>query len=262
MAEIAPGVIGYSNAAGANDIEIRVEDPLPIAKYQPIGKLPEPFKGSASISEKLLNENKETETTLELFTNGTEENKETAIDDKTFIIDEVADSYQWYILSGETWEKVNGATDSNFIISSADFETYDIRCVYTVNDVEYSTNSAKGLEYVRYQEENLEPIPDDIELNPEPTYSLLEMNKEDPYLGYVFSVTFAEDEWVKEIKVNAPDDDISEAIKAGYFTIIDCEGGELYDTANTLALAIEDDEDPEPCELGFETSIVDRKSVV
>jgi hypothetical protein len=41
-AEIAEGKYTYANAAGKNNITIEVEDPLPIAKYQPLGKDPEP----------------------------------------------------------------------------------------------------------------------------------------------------------------------------------------------------------------------------
>ena len=67
--------------------------------------------------------------------------------------------------------------------------------------------------------EVLEEIPADLDLNPAPSYTALEMDPENPYLGYVFTVTFAEDEWVKEIRVRAPEDDEAEPVKGGYFTI-------------------------------------------
>ena len=150
-----------------------------------------------------------------------------------------------------SWSAVSGAVDATFVVSDADYAQYDFRCVYTADGVSYCTDSAKGVVYEKPAAEKLPPMPDDLDLNPAQTFTTLEMDPDDPYLGHVFSMTFAEDEWVKEIRVTAPDDDVAEAIKGGYFTIVDCEGGSLYDTANTLALGVYDDETPEPSTLGF-----------
>lgn len=37
------------------------------------------------------------------------------------------------------------------------------------------------------------------------------MDEADPYSGYAFAVTFAEDEWVKELRVTIEQDDEAEA---------------------------------------------------
>ncbi len=232
-AEMEDGVMSYANAAGAGDIVIRVEDPLPIVHYQTLGKAPDPEAGSAALA-------------VEPYTG------EGALDgDLRVTLDAAADAYQWYLWDGAEWNAVKGATDAEFILSAEEYEAYDLRCVYTDGGVSYCTASVKGTAYVKAEPEALEEMPEDLELNPEISYTAVEMDAEKPYQGYVFNVTFAEDEWVKEIRVSAPDDDVAEPVKGGYFTIIGCDGGSLYDSANTLALLVNDDEKPEDSQLGF-----------
>ncbi len=232
-AEMEDGVMSYANAAGAGDIVIRVEDPLPIVHYQALGKAPDPEVGSAALA-------------VEPYTG------EGALDgDLRVTLDAAADAYQWYLWDGAEWNAVKGATDAEFILSAEEYEAYDLRCVYTDGGVSYCTASVKGTAYVKAEPEALEEMPEDLELNPEISYTAVEMDAEKPYQGYVFNVTFAEDEWVKEIRVSAPDDDVAEPVKGGYFTIIGCDGGSLYDSANTLALLVNDDEKPEDSQLGF-----------
>lgn len=232
-ADMGGGEISYANAAGANDIVIEVEDPLPIAQYQPVGRAPDPERGEAAVLEEAY------------------AGEDAEEGDRSLYLDTEAESYQWYLWDGSAWNAVSGASEATFVVSEADYADYDFRCVYTKDGVSYCTDSLQGVAYEKPEAEALEPMPDDLDLNPEQTFSVLEMDPDDPYLGYVFSMTFAEDEWVKEIRVSAPEDDISEAIKGGYFTIVDCEGGSLYDTANTLALGVYDNDAAEASELGF-----------
>ena len=68
---------------------IEVEDPLPIAKYQPLGKDPEPLEPEVPVS-------------IEVTDNG----------DGTYTLHrniEVADGYQWYAWSDGSWGVVKGA---------------------------------------------------------------------------------------------------------------------------------------------------------
>ena len=61
-------------------------------------------------------------------------------------------------------------------------------------------------------------MPADLELNPEQSFSDLQVNEEDPYRSYVFPVTFADGEARKQLRITAFVDEKSEAIKAGYRT--------------------------------------------
>lgn len=64
-------------------------------------------------------------------------------------------------------------------------------------------------------------------------------------------MTFAEGEWVKEIRITVPEDEEPEALKFGTFTIVDNDGASLYDTANTLTLRVSDNDKAEASTLGF-----------
>ena len=85
----------------------------------------------------------------------------------------------------------------------------------------------------------------------EPSYLPLAMEEKDPYSGYFFVMTFAEDEWVKELHVTIVDDDEAEADEFATLQMIDHEGGEILDAASTMTIHAIDDEEPEPCEIGF-----------
>ena len=61
---------------------------------------------------------------------------------------------------------------------------------------------------------------------------------------------------VKEIHLDALTDQLPEAQEAAAFTIRDCEGGQVLESANTLLFRIEDANDPEPSTLGFTVSEV------
>ncbi len=76
---------------------------------------------------------------------------------------------------------------------------YDYRCIYTVNGIRFCTDSLNGVSYEKEPEEVLDEMPNDIELNPDQTYTALELaDSEDPFSGWYFELTFAEGEWKKE----------------------------------------------------------------
>lgn len=231
VAELKPGVKSYATAAGKEDIVIRVEDPLPIAQYQPIGKDPAPQAPQVPVGITV--------------TPAPEPEGDT-----TLTVDVRADSYQWYTNDGQ-WKVVSQATDATLPVAAADYDNYDFRCVYTVDGVTYSSNSAKGDVYEVPAEPALDPMPEGLERNPDPTYTTIPMDMEDPYAGYVFDLTFADGEWVKEIHISSPEDTVAEPDKFGMLTIISCEGGSLYDSANTLTVQIIDNEQAEASEIGF-----------
>jgi len=231
VTEISKGVKSYSNAAGSDDIAIRVEDPLPIAEYQPLGKDPDPLKPSPAVGLKVGEADVKGDIHIKI-----------GVD---------ADAYQWYILKDEEWKKVEGATGKEFVISQNDYDNFDVRCIYILKGTSYCSDSAKGKAYEYPQQEVINTPPADIELNPSITYSNLPMNDEDKYAGYTFDLTFAENEWVKDIYVESKNNDKAEPDKFGMFTIVGCEGGSLYDAANTLMFHISDDEAPTASQIGF-----------
>ncbi len=176
----------YANAAGYGDIRIEVEDPLPIAAYQATGKDPGPAAPDVPIT-----------ITVE---------GPAAPEDGDYIltVDAQADAYQWYVL-GDGWEEaVSGAVERTFVVGAEDFDRYDLYCVCTIDGVRFGSDSAKGAAYVPEAEETLGTIPEGLPLAPDPTYSTIEMDPEKPYQGYLFAMTFADGEWVKEIRISAP----------------------------------------------------------
>ena len=235
LIQLEDGSASYSTAAGSNDIIIEVENPLPGAENQPIGQPEPPRQPEQPV--KVVSTPSETDVILS--------------------IDVEAESYQWYVLYGGSWEIVDGAVDKDFVVAQEDLENYDFRCVYTVDGVEYCSDSYLGVAYTVETEE--EPVPAEegeldllVDLNAEPTYTrITPENAEDPYSGYVFDMTFAEGEWVKEIRITVPEDEDAEALKFGTFTIVDNLGASLYDTANTLTLQVVDNDEAEASTLGF-----------
>lgn len=239
----------YANAAGCKDVVIEVEDTQEIAWYQPIGKDPAPLAPSTAVEIELLGKPLSTGDDSEKSTRyGAAETGDIIY---TLKADVEADEYQWYVLIDGYSKEIIDATERTLEVSAEYYNTYDFYCVYTLDGVKYGSDSAKGVSFVPEEDEELPQMPDDIVISSDPTYSPVEMEPKNPYYSYVFAMTFADGEWVKEIHVSSPDDNISEADKFGTFTIIECEGGSLYDSANTMALHICDDEAPESSELGF-----------
>ena len=228
----------YATAAGKNNIVIEVEDPLPIARYQPLGKDPEPRAP-------------ETPTGVTITDNG----------DETYTLApdiESANGYQWYAWDSGTWGIVKGALARDFVVDAQHYpgDTYDYMCVYTVDGQAYGSNSAAGDVYVQAVEDLGEYISesDYAELlleEPEQAFSVLPMDSPDEFSAYAFDVTFADGEWAKEIILTAPDNGVTEPDKFGTFTIVGCLGGSLYDAANTLAMQIVESGAASSTEVGF-----------
>lgn len=234
LAQLENGEGSYSTAAGSNDIVIEVEDPLPGAEDQPIGQAPAPQQPEQAV--KVVH---------------------TAVEDGASLsIDVEADAYQWYASYAGDWKAIDGAVGREMVVSNEDLTERDFRCVYTLGEVQYCSDSYWGKAYVAEspaEDETEEPVSSEpVALNPEPTFTrITPETAEDPYSGYVFDLTFADGEWVKEIRVTVPEDDQAEALKFGTFTIVDHLGASLYDTANTLALQVVDNDAPEESQLGF-----------
>lgn len=226
----------YDYAVSAKDIDILVEEPQPAAKYQPVGKAPDPQRGGLIVV--------------------------SIRDEQGFVLSlsDEADSYRWQILSDGVWQDITDSDvrelpmDAEYLDESA----YDYRCVYEKDGVSYCTDSYFGETYVAPAEEELEPMPEDIELNAAPVYTALDLRGEgeDPYAGWAFELIFADGEWVKEIHLDALTDGISEAQEAAALTIEDCYGGEVLDAASTLLMSIADIDEAGPSSLGFEVETV------
>ena len=221
-------------AISAEDVDILVEEPQPVAQYQPVGKPAAPKAGKAAVKA---------------------EPDETGY---TLTLDAEADSHQWQALSGGAWTDIQDATGAQVPADAelVDGGEYDYRCRYTQGGVEYVSLSLRGESFSAPEEESLPPMPDGIELNAKAVYTPLDLRGkgEDPYNGWAFELIFAEGEWVKEIHVNALLDELPEAEEAATFTIRDCEGGEVLEAASTLLLRIGDINEPEPSTLGFAVS--------
>ena len=234
VSKMPDGTATYSTAAGSNDIIIEAEDPLPGSEYQPVGQPEAPLTPVTPVAVKRT----DTE------------------DGAALSVDVEADSYQWYVYYAAGWEIVSGATEATFVTSAEDLAEYDFRCVFTVDGTEYSSDSYMGYSPDEFASSTA-AVPDGeaapvVDLNAEPTFTRINpSNDEDPYLGYVFDLTFAEGEWVKEIRITVPEDSQAETLKFGTFTIVAQEGASLYDTANTLSLRVEDNDAAEESTLGF-----------
>ena len=222
LVPIGEDAYGYATAVSTDDIRIEVEEARPIAQYQPVGKDPDPEAGSAAIR------------------------REEDGDDTVLSLSVSAEQYQWQTFSGRRWENVNGAAERRFTVSKEDFGDYDFRCVYVKNGVRYCTASAQGVPYEKPEEAPLPEMPEGIDLNPEKRYTALTPDANDPYLTYDLYLTFADGEWMKSVRITAPEDETPECIRQGLLLIADCEGGSLYDAANTLIFAVADNDDPEP----------------
>ena len=228
------GTMGSSSAAGFDDLAVEAEDMLPLAAYQPVGKDPDPEPGDAGY----------------LVMDYTGEDAQEG--DQILCLDAAADSYQWYSYMYNNWQKLEGADDDYIILAGADLETYDFRCVYSVGGVRYCSDSYHGEVYVKPEPEALDPMPDDIELVPDQTFTRILPEDGAATDPYVFALTFADGEWVKQLHLTPLEDTISEPMKFATFTMIANDGGDIFHNGGTLILSIEDNDEPEPFTLSFE----------
>jgi len=238
------GSVTFSQAISADDIVIMVEDPLPIAQYQPWGEPPAPERTDIRIkAAEGVDGQGEPCIILSLDTG--------AVD---------IGNYQWYVLRDGEWEEVKLAEGPELPVGQEDLDTYDFRCEFELGGVRYCTDSYKGIPYEKPEPAEIPEAPDDIELNPEPTYSQLVLDENDnKYNGVVFEVCFANGEYKKDIIISAKDDTEAELDEFATITIIDSIGGEVHPSLNTLMLRVADDdaENAEPSQVGF---TVDRVS--
>ena len=153
--------VSYAGAAGYGDIVIEVEDPLPIAQYQSVGKAPNPERTDARL--------------LDSPYSG-----EGAQDgDRVLTVDAAAESWQWYAFDGYAWQIVEDATEPEFIVGAEMLSAYDFRCVYTLGGVSYCTDSLRGEAYEPSPAYVPPEQPDGIDLTPEQSFTALEMDPND-----------------------------------------------------------------------------------
>lgn len=233
------GERSYASAVSSSDVAIRVEDPLPIAEYQPVGKAPEPERaGVAPVKSDGDAEGSYYVLSLPGSVSG------------------AASGCQWQVLFADTWRDIEDAASPSMEVDADEYNSgeYDFRCVYIKDDTSWATDSAKGVPYEKPADEALPSMPADLDLNPDPSYSPLELTAKGPYENWVFAVTFADGEYVKEILFDMPGTAAGAADKFAVLTITDTEGGTVTDAANTLMLHMQGDVDPAPSGLGFKVS--------
>ncbi|MBQ3405443.1 MAG: hypothetical protein IJG63_08525, partial [Oscillospiraceae bacterium] len=220
----------YGYALSADDITLEVEEPMPAAQYQPIGKDPDPERGDALIV--------------------------SAADGDGYVLtlSQEADSFRWQLLYEGKWCDITAADkaelemDAEFI-DSGDF---DFRCIYTADGAKLCTDSLKGVTYVKPEAEILEAMPEDIELNAEPTYTALELADGDEQISaWMFSLTFAEGEWKKELHISAHSDGVAEALESATLRIAYTEGGAVYPGSDSMIFHVEDIDESVSSTVGF-----------
>lgn len=237
----ADGSYSYSTAISADDITIKVQDPLPITAYQPWGMEPDPEETSVKVRSSDGVDGQGKACTI-LSLDATDE----------------LESYQWYTLQGGDWVKVISADGAELPVGEGELDTYDFRCVFAIGGTRYCTASYKGVSYEKPEAEELPEAPADIELNPAPTYTELELSGgNSKYDGWYFEVCFADGEYKKDILISAQDDSVAELDKYAAVTITDCIGGDVLTSLNTLMLRLADNDDSsEPSQVGFEVKNV------
>ncbi|MBU5627404.1 S-layer homology domain-containing protein [Oscillibacter sp. MSJ-2] len=244
LSQMDDGSYSASTAACCYDYVMMVEDTLPIAAYQAYGQDVQPLaaKDPATISAEVV----EPDTV--------DEEGNPVYGHTVLSLSVTASKYLWQAKNADgMWSDVG--TEKTLDVDNDVLELGDIRCIYTVGGQRYCSTSYKGEVYVP-DDDDLPAIPEDLERNPEKSFSVLDPEKYEiaPYGTYEFTMTFAEGESVKEIRILPVDDDEAENVELLALRISACKGGELYDTANTLAISIEDNEEQEPSFFAFETT--------
>lgn len=233
------GSSNFDSAISADDIQILVEDPLPIAAYQPWGMAPDPEETDVAV----------------IDAQGTDGEGQACIL-LSLDLEEAAEDYQWYAKSRGSgqWEEIVDARSAALPVGDEELAEYDFRCVFTLDGVRYCTDSFRGEEYIKPEPQALPPIPEDLELNPEPTYTALDLSLgESAYDGLLFKVTFAQGEYEKEIRISARDDELAEMDEFATLTLVGSVGGDVLESMNTLLLRVADDDQAaaESAQVGF-----------
>lgn len=244
----------YSMAISDGDIAIYVEDDQPIAAYQPIG-------GEGYVQAKTcyatVSQSSATEVT-------DEEDAGVTYNEITLTPEEglIYDSIQWYAFGiGTSLEfgAIEGATEAELNIADTELLGYDFRYEYVVDGQKYVSTSIMGEVYEEWVDYDGE-VPEDVPLVVEQSFLPLNMDSDDAYSGYMFAMTFADGEYVKEIKLSSLDDEIAEALESATLYIAASEGAEIFSGAEKLILSIEDDEEPEYAEISIDSEIIVDKS--
>ena len=268
-AQIEEDRISYANAAGTQDYQVTVEDPWPIAQYQALGGTGEIIRAGGAITTITETaEASEEDTTVE------GEESSAQLETQTLVAPvEDADSYQWQmqIKMGSSfvkrWSDIDGAEDQEMVMSQDllnlimnENYTYDFRCFYVVDGVKYCSESWQGEAYEPEVDDIPPVMPDDFVDDHTRTDSVVTFDGEE-YDNYSFVVVFADGEWEKEITFEALNDDLHECAEVVNAIVMEARGAEVYSTACTASIAIEDDEDEIPSAMGFaETEIWADKS--
>nr|MCR5263981.1 hypothetical protein [Clostridiales bacterium] len=115
------------------------------------------------------------------------------------------------------------------------------------------TASFYGEPYVPYSEELPEYPAEGL---PDYTPSYLPVTVENPFDPVEFTLTFAENEEVKYIRVTVIDDMVPELQEMGLFSLISNRGADIYEDDCTLTLMVTDNEVKAPSEIAFEVTDV------
>ena len=244
ISQLDDGRYSAAMAASFYDYTLAVEDALPIAAYQPYGRDPQPLEPEEPVTvsrvESALPEDE------------TDAAGEDGAANCALKLDAQADAYRWQGKNADgLWLDV--ADTETLELTEEALEESDFRCVYTVGGVTYCSESYHGEAYV-YEEEILPEIPADLPRNPEKSFHVLdpEASGIEALGSYEFDVVFAEGETEKEILLTPVDDEDAENTELLALRVSACKGGTLYDTANTLTVAINDNEAQLPSYFGFE----------
>ena len=229
-------------ASGRQDLRIEYENPNPIAAYQTVG-MPQALREMqpATVSVVMEADPTEADPEGELELRLSEQIR--------------ADSFRWQVLQNGRWQDVEDSDAEVLTVRWSDLWDFeanaltgtDFRCILSENGALTCTASLLGAVYEPIAAP--EPIPEDLDPDADPGFSAVEM--EGDFDLCEFSLTYADGETVKYIRVTALDDEIPELPELGLFTITGCEGGELCDTCPNVTLMVSDNDPGEPSELGF-----------
>lgn len=232
---------GYANAAGTQDYLVTVENPQPIAFYQPLG-IPGDVVRTSNYA---------------ITTDMSKAHKDEGEYPYYIVGLDKADAYQWQVLSGDEWQDVKDATEALFYVTDEYYWSFDgIRCIFTKNGVRYCTLSDGGDVYEDgIEEEELPTMPADfVNSNEQTFYDVIFDGNE--YDMYTIGVIFAEGEWKKTITFTALDDGLHENTEVVALQITEAKGAVLYDGAMIATVAIADDEPVLPSQIGFATDVI------
>ncbi len=267
-AQLDDGEMTYVNAAGRYDYGVSLELPQPIAYYQPLGGsagyVPAPVYVESDAARSV--DDIVDPATRKVITYGEQHlyvpAEGSVIGNPAIEGTPVeADSYRWQIRdvsdASSGWQDISEDADQAYLVISnevfyASDVWYDYRCIYTVDGVTYCSGSYNCEDYVPPVDDTPE-IPEDFVNELNPGFVEVELSG-DEFDAQLIEVVFAEGEETKEIVFTVRDDDLHEAEEFLLINILEARGAVLYDSANTITLRIDDDEEQLPSYVGFAAS--------